>query len=198
MSSNYTQISKGILDNKKFISLSADGKLMFLIILTHPSMTPLGAMRGGVHSLAGDLGWDPQRSVMALNECVANDLIELSIKPAMIWVPSYLEHNKDIYEELKEGVSIDLDKTKFYLGLLPICELKNKLQAYLYNDEYVEPQIPEYLSIFNSQSMIEIPRIYAGNDTTLMSAEPNDFGSEKEQGSSDVIIKKRKRKKKKK
>ena len=41
----YRKIDPRVWNDEKFVSFSDDGKLAFLFVLTHPSMTAIGAMR---------------------------------------------------------------------------------------------------------------------------------------------------------
>ena len=55
--SRYRKIDPRIWNDKKFRSLSDRAKLLFFMLLTHPSMTALGAMRATLPGLASEMGW---------------------------------------------------------------------------------------------------------------------------------------------
>lgn len=52
----YRKIDPRIWNDKKFRSLSAEGQRLFLYILTHPSMTSLGAFRATPEGLMSEIG----------------------------------------------------------------------------------------------------------------------------------------------
>jgi hypothetical protein len=58
--SRYRKIDLRIWDDAKFNGLGDDGKLVFFVLLTHPAMTPLGAMRATIPGLAAELGWNTE------------------------------------------------------------------------------------------------------------------------------------------
>jgi hypothetical protein len=58
--SRYRKIDTRVWNDAKFRGLSDSGKLAFLMLLTHPSMTALGAMRSTIPSLAEELGWSTE------------------------------------------------------------------------------------------------------------------------------------------
>ena len=49
-----------IWNDAKFRDLSDNAKLVFFMLLTHPNMTALGAMRATVAGLAEEMGWEPE------------------------------------------------------------------------------------------------------------------------------------------
>jgi hypothetical protein len=53
----YRKIDPRIWNDQKFRELSDDAKIVFFLLLTHPHMTALGAMRATVAGLAAELGW---------------------------------------------------------------------------------------------------------------------------------------------
>ncbi|MFR1532401.1 MAG: hypothetical protein ACLSTO_01075 [Bilophila wadsworthia] len=53
----YRKISPCIWNDAKVRELSDKGKLALLFLLTHPHMTPLGAIRANAPGLACELGW---------------------------------------------------------------------------------------------------------------------------------------------
>jgi hypothetical protein len=59
--SQYRKVDTRIWNDAQFCGLSDDGKLVFLLLLTHPNMTSLGAMRATLAGLAEEIGWEPER-----------------------------------------------------------------------------------------------------------------------------------------
>ena len=56
--SRYRKVDPRIWNDAKFRDLSDSAKLIFFMLLTHPNMTSIGAMRGTIAGLAEELGWE--------------------------------------------------------------------------------------------------------------------------------------------
>ncbi len=92
--SRYRKIDVRMWNDAKFRSLSDDGKLAFLFVLTHPNMTALGAMRATVPGLAAELGWLPERLSKAFSEALSNGMAEHDEKAAAVALPNFLKYNQ--------------------------------------------------------------------------------------------------------
>ena len=57
----YRKIETRIWNDQKFNELSDDGKLLLLMLLTHPHLTSIGAMRATLPGLASELHWSLER-----------------------------------------------------------------------------------------------------------------------------------------
>jgi len=64
----YRKISVSTLNDLRYTKLSDNAKLLWLTILIHPSMTPIGLMRFTIGMLADDMGWPKTKLVAALEE----------------------------------------------------------------------------------------------------------------------------------
>jgi hypothetical protein len=64
----YRKIAPRIWNDEKFGELSDDAKLIFFLLLTHPHMTALGAMRATLAGLAAELRWAVKRFQRALTK----------------------------------------------------------------------------------------------------------------------------------
>lgn len=122
----YRKVETRIWNDEKFNSLSAYGKLSFLFILTHPHMTPLGAMRGTMEGLCSELNEVPLES---FQEVFSKSFVKYSPKDCFIILPNFLKYNSP------ESPNV----VKSWVGSwenLPECELKVELLLCL--KDYVE------------------------------------------------------------
>lgn len=89
----YRKIDPQIWNDEKFRALPDDGKLAFLMILTHPNMTMLGAMRHSVEGLAAELGWSTERLRKGLAEPFAKGMLRVDRAACFLWAPKFLKYN---------------------------------------------------------------------------------------------------------
>ena len=80
----YRKVDPRIWNDQKFSSLSDDGKLVFLFVLTHPHMTALGAMRTNTQGLSVELGWPHAKFSKAFREVLAKALLEYDAKASCV------------------------------------------------------------------------------------------------------------------
>lgn len=116
----YRKVSTHIWNDQKFRALSERAKLSFLFIITHPHMTPLGAIRANLPGLAFELGMDTQAFTEAFAEVLAQGMAKHDEKGLLIWFPNFLRHNPP------ESPNV----VKSWVGGyhdLPECDLKNTL-----------------------------------------------------------------------
>ena len=90
----YRKVSVELWNDEKFRALSDDGKLVFIFCITHPNMTPLGAMRANLPGLAAELGWVPERLSKGFREGLSKGMVELDEKASCIGCPNFLKHNR--------------------------------------------------------------------------------------------------------
>lgn len=90
----YRKISPRIWNDAKVRELTDKGKLAFLFMLTHPTMTPFGAIRANVPGLAFELGWTPRAFSKAMQELCANGMAAFEEKANLIWFPNFLKYNR--------------------------------------------------------------------------------------------------------
>ena len=118
----FRKIDPRIWNDAKFRALSDHGKLAFLMLLTHPSMTSLGAMRGTIGGLAEELGWSAEAFREAFQEAFSKGMVEHDQKACLIAVPNFVKYNAP------ESPNV----VKAWLGaldLLPECDLKTRVVA---------------------------------------------------------------------
>jgi uncharacterized phage protein (TIGR02220 family) len=118
----YRKVDSRIWNDERFMRLSDDGKLVFLMLLTHPGMTALGAMRMTAEGLAGELGWLPERLTESLNESLREGMVEVDRKARFIGLPNFLKYNQPESPNVVKAWVKCLD-------LIPECEAKTRMVA---------------------------------------------------------------------
>ena len=86
----YRKISPCIWNDAKVRELSDKGKLALLFLLTHPHMTPLGAIRANAPGLACELGWSEKVFRKAFGEVLALGIAKEDAKAPLVWFPNFL------------------------------------------------------------------------------------------------------------
>ena len=90
----YRKISPCIWNDAKVRELSDKGKLALLFLLTHPHMTPLGAIRANAPGLACELGWSEKAFRKEFGAVLARGTAKEEAKAPLVWLPHLLRHNK--------------------------------------------------------------------------------------------------------
>lgn len=117
---HYRKIDSRIQNDKKFCSLSDDGQLVFLLILTHPHLTALGAMRASLPGLAAEKKWSEKRYRRAFSEAERLGMVRYDDQACMIWLPNFLKYNHPESPNVVRSWAASLE-------LLPECNLKHTL-----------------------------------------------------------------------
>lgn len=91
--SHYRKIDPRIWNDEKFRTLSDNGKLVFFMLLTHPHMTALGAMRATIPGLACELGWTTKAFAEAFGEALSKAMVKHDAEASLIALPSFLKYN---------------------------------------------------------------------------------------------------------
>lgn len=112
----YRKIDPRIWNDDKFASLSHEGQRTFLFILTHPSMTSLGAFRGTREGLEAELGLDPKGLPKPFDELLSKGLIKYDSRNFMVFAPNFLKYNRPENPNVVKGWIGSID-------LLPECPL---------------------------------------------------------------------------
>ena len=76
----YRKIDTRIWNDVKFRSRSANGKLSFIFLVTHPNMTALGAMRATVEGLSAELRVPPEAFGEVFGEPLKEGYTEEAVK----------------------------------------------------------------------------------------------------------------------
>lgn len=91
----YRKIEVRIWNDAKFRSLSKDGMLVFLFVLTHPNLTQVGTLRATIDGLASELpNFTPKGFAEGFRECLAKGLLKADEKACLIVAPNFLKHNR--------------------------------------------------------------------------------------------------------
>lgn len=89
----YRKVSTRIWCDAKFMSLSDDGKLIFLYLLTCPEMTMAGCMRAYPDGIAQALGWDSERFAKGFGEGFRTGLWNHNSRSGFLVLPNFIKHN---------------------------------------------------------------------------------------------------------
>lgn len=120
--SRYRKVDPRIWNDAKFRELSDSAKLVFFMLLTHPSMTSIGAMRATVAGLAEELGWELEAFLEAFREPLVKGMVEQDKKACLIALPNFVKYNPPESPNVVKAWASALD-------LLPECDLKIRVIA---------------------------------------------------------------------
>lgn len=112
----YRKIDPRIWNDEKFASLSHEGQREFLFILTHPSMTSLGAFRATKEGIEAELGIDTKGLSKPFQELLSKGLIKYDESCFLVFAPNFLKYNQPENPNVVKGWAGCLD-------LLPECPL---------------------------------------------------------------------------
>lgn len=141
--SRYRKIDPRIWNDEKFRALGDRAKLVFLMLLTHPGMTALGAMRATQGGLAEELGWEPEAFREAFAEVLQQGLAEHDAKASLMALPRFIKYNQPESPNVIRAWVGALD-------LLPECALKNRVlhRAKDYADQMTEGYAKAFAEAF--------------------------------------------------
>ena len=120
--SRYRKVDPRIWNDAKFSGLSDEAKLLFFMLLTHPSMTALGAMRGTLPGLAAEIGWSAEGFLKAFQEVSEKGMAEHDERACLVALPKFLKYNPPESPNVVKAWAAAVD-------MLPECELKNRVIA---------------------------------------------------------------------
>lgn len=123
--SKYRKIDTRIWNDAKFRGLSNDGQLVFVLLLTHPAMTSLGALPSTPAGLAHMLKWSEERLRKGLAEPLSKGMVEIDEEAGLICLPNFLRYNQPENPNVVKAWVSSAD-------LLPECELKDLTIARAY------------------------------------------------------------------
>lgn len=89
----YQRIFTSIWQDEKFLTLSEDGKLLFLYVLTSPHSNSLGLYVLPSAYILGDLGWDKKRLAKPFVELLGKGLVAYDESTRLIMIQNHLKHN---------------------------------------------------------------------------------------------------------
>lgn len=112
----YRKIDPRIWNDEKFASLSHEGQRMFLFVLTHPSMTSLGAFRISREGMAAELGLNEKGFAEPFAELLRKGLVMYDERVFLVFAPNFLKYNAPENPNVVKGWGTALD-------FLPECPL---------------------------------------------------------------------------
>ncbi|UDL87987.1 hypothetical protein LGH82_22885 [Mesorhizobium sp. PAMC28654] len=115
--SRYRKVDTRIWNDAKFTSLDDRGKLAFFMLLTHPNMTALGAMRATPSGLAEELGWSAEAFREAFAKICGKGMAKHDERVHLIALPNFIKYNPPESPNVVKAWNGALD-------LLPECALK--------------------------------------------------------------------------
>lgn len=122
----YRRINDKIWNDAKFRSLSKDAKLLFFFLQTHPSMTPVGALRANSPGLAAELRWDINDYQPAFGQLTQSGIVRVDEDAGLIFLPNFLHDNPPQSPNVVISWGDIPDS-------LPECPLKVEILAFVVN-----------------------------------------------------------------
>jgi hypothetical protein len=120
--SHYRKIDTRIWNDAKFRALDDTAKLVFFMLLTHPSMTMLGAMRATTAGLAEEMAMPLKAFREAFGQVLQQGMAEQDAAAHLIALPNFLKYNRPESPNVVKSWATALD-------LLPECALKTSVVA---------------------------------------------------------------------
>ena len=120
----YRKIDPRIWNDMKFRQLSDNGKLVFFMLLTHPHMTAVGAMRATPRGLSAEIGWTEEAFEEAFKEAVSKGMVKVDLEASFIWIPNFIKFNQP------ESPNVVIAWVKA-IDELPECSLFYELQQHI-------------------------------------------------------------------
>lgn len=114
----YRKIDPRIWNDKKFRELSDASKLAFFLLLTHPAMTAIGAMRATIAGLAAEMKWEEEAFREAFAEISRKGMAEHDPKASFMALPKFLTYNAPESPNVVKGWISAID-------LIPECSLRD-------------------------------------------------------------------------
>lgn len=116
----YRKIDPRIWNDEKFRTMSHEGQRLFLFVLTHPSLTMIGAMRAPQSGLSEELGLDAKAFREAFGEALSKGMLKYDEKAFLLWLPNFLKYNAPESPNVVKSWGSALD-------LLPECDLRKEV-----------------------------------------------------------------------
>lgn len=116
----YRKIDPRIWNDEKFASLSHEAQRAFFFILTHPSMTSLGAFRISAAGMAQELGLTEKGFQEPFHELLSKGIVRYDEKSFLVFAPNFLKYNPPVNPNVIKGWAVALD-------YLPECGLKHEV-----------------------------------------------------------------------
>lgn len=92
---HYRKVRSTLWGDRKFRELPGlDSKGLFVLVMVHPNMTSLGAMRGTLPGLAAELDVSAEAFREAFREVLDKGMVEVDEKACLITYPNFVRHNE--------------------------------------------------------------------------------------------------------
>ncbi len=148
----YRKIDPRIWNDEKFIAMSHEAQRLFLFVLTHPSMTMLGAFRISQAGLAEELGLTFEAFEEAFGQVLTKGMLKYDRKAFLIWAPSFLKYNEPESPNVVKSWENVID-------LLPECELKSEVLVKAHS--FVSARSPAFLKALPQAFSEALPQALA-------------------------------------
>lgn len=86
MSRKFAKIKPAIWNRPKFKSLSCDGKLLGMYLMTNPQFEMVGIYRLGKHYMAKDTGLTSKQLEETLSELIEKNFCQYDVETEVVWV----------------------------------------------------------------------------------------------------------------
>jgi hypothetical protein len=116
----YRKVDPRIWGDEKFLRLPERAKLIFLYLLTNPSMTMLGAMRGSSSGMAEEVGVEVDEFRDAFQRIVDAGMVRFDQRARFVWLPKFLRYNRP------ESPNV-VKAWPAAFAMLPECKLRDDL-----------------------------------------------------------------------
>lgn len=141
----YRPVDLRLWSDKRFLSLSDRGRLLWVFYLTTPSSLPIpGVIVGGEATLAEQLGWSVEEYRMGYRELVEKGM-KVRAEGRVVWLSNALKYQRIAGPKAIKGMSKVWDdipegelKAKIYEALKIACKSWSGLFAKVYGKGYGE------------------------------------------------------------
>ncbi len=120
----YAKVDRRIWNDERFRGLSERGKLVFLFLLTHPSIDNVGRHARDIAGLAAELELPAKAFQEAFGEALSKAIVKHDLGASFIWLPNFLKYNKPESPNVVRSWPDAFD-------LIPECGLKGELYVQL-------------------------------------------------------------------
>jgi hypothetical protein len=164
---HFRKIDVRIWNDARFNALSPLGKLAFLLLITHPAMTMLGAMRATTAGLAEELNVSQEAFREAFQEVLSKGLAKVDPKASCIWLPNFLRYQS------AESPNVLRSWVK-QVEFIPECDLKTRAIAGL--RDYAEASGEAFRKAFSEAFPQGIPESVSSKQRAVSPSLPSQAG----------------------
>lgn len=164
---HFRKVDVRIWNDAKFNELSHLGKLIFIFLITHPSMTMLGAMRATQAGLAEELQASPEAFREAFAEVLTKGLAKVDQKASCIWLPNFLKYQS------AESPNVLRNWVK-QVEFIPECGLKSLAVSGL--KDYAEASGEAFRKAFREAFGKDFPESVSSKQSAVIPKSPSQRG----------------------